>query len=184
MSQSSRTERELKFADVDHHDLRERLKSLEAEPQGPRRLEDNWVFDRDTELVDTGSILRLRVDRSGNWITFKGPASYEGSVKVRSEIETPVNDIDAMRGILDALGYRQIYRYQKYREEWLLGSIVISLDHTPIGDFVELEGDGCEAVAKRFGLAPEDAERRNYLRLYADYRRENEDVPEDMIFKS
>lgn len=184
MSQSSSIERELKFADVDHHDLRERLISAEAELQGPRRLEDNWVFDRGDELRETGTLLRLRVDRSGSWITHKGPASYEGSVKVRSETETLVNDVDSMRSILDSLGYRQIYRYQKYREEWHLGSIIISLDHTPIGDFVEFEGEGCETVARKFQLDPEKAERRNYLRLYGDYRCEHPDAPEDMIFKT
>ena len=183
MSQSTGVERELKFAEVDHDALRERLQSLEAEPQGPRRLEDNWVFDRKTELVDSGSLLRLREDRSGSRITFKGPATYEGSVKVRTEVETLVDDVEAMRSILELLEYRQIYRYQKYREEWHLGSIIISLDHTPIGDFAEFEGEGCEIVARRFGLEPEAAERRNYLRLYADYRREHPDAPEDMIFK-
>lgn len=184
MSQSPGIERELKFADADHHTLRERLISLEAESQGPRRLEDNWVFDRDEELVEAGSLLRLRVDRTGSWLTHKGPASYEGAVKVRSETETLVEDVDAMRSILEALGYQQIYRYQKYREEWLLGSIIISLDHTPIGDFIELEGEGCETVARRFSLDLEHAERRNYLRLYHDYRLAHPDAPEDMIFKT
>lgn len=184
MSQSSGIERELKFAEADHGTLRERLVELEAEPQGPPRLEDNWVFDRDDELVDSGALLRLRVDGNGSWLTFKGPASYEGSVKVRSETETLVNDVESMRSILGSLGYRQIYQYQKYREEWHLGSIVISLDHTPIGDFVEFEGEGCEKVARRCGLEPAKAERRNYLRLYADFRSDHPDLPEDMIFKS
>ena len=184
MSHSSGMERELKFADVDHHALRERLAGLEAESQGPRRLEDNWLFDRDGELVDSGSLLRLRVDRSGSWLTHKGPATYEGPVKVREETETLVDNVDAMRSILESLGYHEIYRYQKYREEWLLGSIIISLDHTPIGDYVEFEGEGCEAVARRFQLDPDHAERRNYLRLYSDYRREHPDAPEDMIFKT
>ena len=184
MSHSSRIERELKFADADHETLRDRLQSLEAELQGPKRLEDNWVFDKKDELTESGSLLRLRVDRSGTWLTFKGPASYDGSVKVRDEIETLVDSVDAMRGILESLGYRQIYRYQKYREEWHLGSIIISLDHTPIGDFVEFEGEGCETVARRFGLDPEKAERRNYLRLYADFSKDRPGSPEDMVFKS
>ncbi|MEM9558283.1 MAG: class IV adenylate cyclase [Acidobacteriota bacterium] len=175
-------ERELKFADVDAEHVRRRLAEMDAERQGPPAFEDNWIFDTGGELEESGSLLRLRIDRRGARITFKGPASYEGRVKVRQEIETGVERVEAMRSILEALGYRLVRRYQKYREEWLLGSAVVSLDHTPIGDFVELEGEGCERFAERLGLDLESSERRNYLRLYADYLRENPDAPKDMIF--
>ena len=176
-------ERELKFGDVDLGSLRDRLSDLEAECQGSSSLEDNWIFDRQGELTESGRLLRLRVDRRGSRLTFKGPTHFEDRIKVRTEIQTEIDSFDRMRSILEALGYSLVCRYQKHREEWLLGSIVISLDHTPIGDFVEFEGDGCERVAKRFGLDPETAERRNYLRLYEDYRSEHPEAPDDMIFQ-
>ena len=181
---ASGIERELKFADVDHGEMRDRLLDLEAEKQGPPSLEDNWIFDLDDHLSKGGSLLRLRVDRRGSRLTFKGPASYEGRVKVRREIETGVANVEAARGILESLGYGLVRRYQKYREEWLLGSVVSALDHTPIGDFAELEGDGCEKVAVRCGLDPETAERRNYLRLYADYLSTHPEAPRDMVFEA
>ena len=181
MSESS-VERELKFADVDLGRLRDRLQSLEAECQGSRALEDNWIFDRDGELAGRGSLLRLRVDRRGAILTFKGPASFEGSVKVRVEHESGVKDLESMRRILEGLGYEPVRRYQKYREEWRLGSITIALDHTPIGDFAEIEGEDCERVARRCGLDPDQVEKRNYLRLYEDYLVEHPDAPPDMVF--
>ena len=49
------------------------------------------------------------------------------------------------------------------------GGVTIALDHTPIGDFAEFEGDGAETVAKRCGFDPDKAERRSYLRLYEEY---------------
>ncbi len=58
----------------------------------------------------------------------------------------------------------------------------IALDHTPIGDFAEFEGDGAEKVAKRCKFDPETAERRNYLQIYQDYRAEHPEAPADMIF--
>ncbi len=176
-------ERELKFVDVDHGELRERLEALEAECQGTPALEDNWIFDRDGgELAKSGQVLRLRVDRRGAGLAFKGPAAFDGRVKVRIEHQVGVSDQRPIRGILESLGFSVVRRYQKYREEWHLGSIVISLDHTPIGDFAEFEGDGCEKVAVRCGLDPEQAERRNYLRLYEDYLKENPSAPRDMVF--
>lgn len=176
------TERELKFAGVDHEALRARLRELEAEPQGPPALEDNLLFDRDGELEGAEKLLRLRSDRRGARLAFKGPPSYEGHLKVRRELETTVGDLDTTRALLEALGYERVQRYQKYREEWLLGSIVIALDHTPIGDFAEFEGVDCERVARRCGFEAEDAERRNYLRLYRDYREEHPEADPEMIF--
>jgi len=84
--------------------------------------------------------------------------------------------------IFAALGYSVVTRYQKYREDWRLGAIVISLDRLPIGEFAEFEGDGCEVLARRCGLDPEQAERRNYLRIYEDYRAQHPDAPAEMIF--
>lgn len=176
------SERELKFANVEHSVLRERLIDLSAECEGSGALEDNWIFDRNDELSDAGKVLRLRVDRRGTHLTFKGPAAFDGKVKIREEHETGVEDAKRIRSILEALGYAAVGRYQKIREEWRLGSIIIALDHTPIGDFAEFEGPDCERVARRCGFDPEEAERRSYLRLYADHRNENPEAPPHMAF--
>lgn len=176
-------ERELKFADVDLSAVRDHLESLEAESQGPPAFEDNWIFDRDKDLKGRGAVLRLRFDRKGCRLTFKGAATFEGSVKVRPEHETVVEDGAAMRKILESLGYVAVTRYQKYREELLLGSVIIALDRTPIGDFIEIEGDGCETVARRLGLEMEKIEKRNYLKLYEDYQKEHPDASPEMVFR-
>lgn len=176
------TERELKFADVDHSALRERLLALEAECEGSPALEDNWIFDQDGRLQSAGSVLRLRVDRRGARLTVKGPATFEDQMKIRTELETGVDDAQTLRAILEALGFSATRRYQKYREIWHLGSITISVDHTPIGDFAEFEGENCETVARRCGLDPAQAEPRSYLALYEDHVRSHPDAPPDMLF--
>ena len=182
MNQSNGVERELKFGDVDHSHLRELLEGFEAECTRSSALEDNWVFDDQDQLFDEGKILRLRVDRRGARLTFKGPATFDGKVKVRAEYQTNIEDEKQMRLILESLGLSVARRYQKYREEWRLGAVIITLDHTPIGDFAEFEGEGCERVAKRCGLDPDVAERRSYLRLYEDHRKENPEAPPFMVF--
>ena len=183
MSRNEGYERELKFADVDLNLLRVRLLELSAEKQGPPTLEDNWIFDREGQLAAGDQLLRLRLDGRGAHITYKGPSNFDGGVKIRPEIETGVEDVEKARAIIEALGYQLVRRYQKWREEWLLGSIVISLDHTPIGDFAEFEGENCETVAKRSNLDPTKAEKRNYLQLYEEYLKEHPDAPLDMIFR-
>ncbi len=184
MSVQPPEERELKFATDDLAALRERLPELEAERLGESGREENWVFDRHGELFERGCLLRLRTDRHGAWLTFKGPARFEGQVKVREEQEVGLSDPHAAVRILEALGFAVVRRYQKRREEWRLGGVTVALDHTPIGDFAEFEGDGAETVATRCGFDPERAERRNYLQLYDDHLEEHPDAPRDMVFPS
>jgi adenylate cyclase class 2 len=177
-------ERELKFAAVEHDSLRDRLLEMEAERMVASSLEDNFLFDRDDELRGQGCVLRLRIEPRGAWLTYKGPAEFEGRTKVRVEHETSVGDGDATRHLLESIGYRAVRSYQKRRELWRVGGVTVALDHTPIGDFAEFEGEAAEALAKRFGFDPGAAERRSYLRLYEDYLREHPEAPRNMTFDS
>jgi predicted adenylyl cyclase CyaB len=177
-------ERELKFGGVELAHLRERLLELQAERVAPQAFEDNWIFDRGAgELASEGAVLRLRVDGHGAQLTLKGPASWEETTKVRSELETRLDSAEVMREILERLGFRVRRRYQKMREEWRIGAVVICLDHTPIGDFVEFEGQGADRLAKRCGLTPDTAETRTYLELYEEHVKTNPGAPLDMVFK-
>lgn len=182
MTEESGVERELKFHCPDLSSLREKLVEAEADRISASSREDNLVFDRDGEIAGRGCILRLRTDAKGARITFKGPPHFESGTKVREERETRVGDFDAMRRILEHLGYSLTTRYQKDREEWRVGGVTVCLDRTPIGDFAEFEGEGAERLAERYGFPATEAEPRNYLKLYADYRRENPEAPEDMVF--
>ncbi len=177
-------ERELKFAGVELPQLRDRLLELQAERVAPPAFEDNWIFDRGKgELAREGALLRLRIDGHGAQLTLKGPATWEQTTKVRSELETRLESAEVMQEILERLGFRVHRRYQKMREEWRLGAVVICLDHTPIGDFAEFEGQGADKLAKRCGLTPESAESRTYLELYEAHVRAHPDARSDMVFE-
>jgi predicted adenylyl cyclase CyaB len=185
MSNSQRQEeRELKFAGVELPQIRERLVELQAERVGPASFEDNWIFDRGKgELTSRGHVLRLRIDGQGAQLTLKGAARWEEKTKVRDELQTRIEDAEQMRAILEHLGYRVRRRYQKMREEWRIGAVLICLDHTPIGDFVEFEGQGADKLARRCGLVPDSAETRTYLELYEEHLKANPDSPPDMLFR-
>src|SRR5262245_54093694 len=176
-------EREIKFQGVELDKLRERLIELEAERAGPPAFEDNWILDRGDELLSSGKILRLRTDGGRARLTLKGPLQFEGNVKVRKEYEVQIEDAEEARALLEALGFAVVRRYQKMREEWHLGGVTIALDHTPIGDFAEFEGDGAETVAKRCGFDPDKAEPRTYLELYEAHLKENPEAPPEMVFR-
>lgn len=182
MANKTGTEKELKFRDVELDPLRDRLREMAAERSRPGNFEENWIFDRGDELKKAGKVLRLRKDATGASLTFKGPSSFEGRVKLREEQEVEIGDADTAATLLESLGYSLVKRYQKVREVWRLGGVTITLDHTPIGDFVEFEGEAADRVARRCGFNPEEAERRSYLRLYDDFRADNPEAPEDMIF--
>jgi predicted adenylyl cyclase CyaB len=182
MSTKNNTEREIKFHSEDLAKLRERLGELEAERVGPAAFEDNWILDRGDELQSGGKILRLRSDGTRSHLTFKGPLRMEGKMKIRVEHEIGIESAEAARQLFEQLGYHVVRRYQKVREEWQLGGVTIALDHTPIGDFAEFEGEGAQTVARRCGFKPDDGEARSYLRLYEDYLREHPDAPPEMTF--
>jgi adenylate cyclase class 2 len=182
MSGEERVERELKFRCSDLSELRDRLQAAEAERLCSSALEDNLIWDRDGELASSGRLLRLRFDSHGARLTYKGPPTFEQGLKIRAEIETAVEKPEELRAILENLGYEKTQRYQKYREEWRLGGVVVCLDRTPIGDFVEFEGDAAAKLAERFGLDPKEAERRSYLMIYQDHRKVEPTAPEEMVF--
>ena len=182
MSQDGPIERELKFPCRDLNSLRDRLLEMSAERVAASGFEENWIFDHQGELKAAGCLLRLRKDTQGSYIAFKGPMSFEGHTRIRIEQETGIDSSETMHAILEALGYQVERRYQKMREEWRLGGVTVALDHTPIGDYVEFEGEAAERVARRFGFEPAKAERRSYVRLYEDHRATNPDAPDDMVF--
>jgi predicted adenylyl cyclase CyaB len=124
----------------------------------------------------------VRAQGTEAFLTFKGPARFEEGSKIRSEREVGVDGHESVVAILGALGFDVSRRYEKFRETWRLGGVLVCLDHTPIGDFVEFEGSKADQVAKRFRFTPIEAERKNYLGLYEEYRQEHPEAPEDMVF--
>ena len=113
-------------------------------------------------------MLRLRRTPHGGVLTFKGPREIEDGLKSREERETSVDDPDEVRAILRKLGYRPLFRYQKYRETWTHRGQEIEVDETPIGAFLEIEGDaeGIHAVAGDLGFSPSDFVTESYVGLF------------------
>src|SRR5690606_25592349 len=113
------------------------------------------------------TLLRVRADGGQGFVTFKGPVQ-PGVMKTREEHETSVGDIHVFIGILETLGYRAGFAYEKYREEFQAAQAIVAVDETPVGVFVEIEGDeaAVHALARGMGRTPADYITDSYRALF------------------
>ena len=184
-TERAREEIEIKLPSEDLDAVREKLRRLDAAAVTPVHLEINELYDgADENLSKSGSTLRLRRARGEAILTYKGPARFEGGLKKREERETRVSDAAQTEAILQGLGFTRKFRYEKRREEWRLQECLIALDETPIGRFVEIEGDPPQIrlTVVALGLDFASAIPYSYARLYALKRKERPELPADMVF--
>jgi adenylate cyclase class 2 len=145
------------------------LARLGARLEAERHFEDNRLFDDGQgTLIRQGGVLRLRRARGRGVLTYKGPKRVEGGIRSREEVELEVSDPDAFERILAAVGFRPSFRYQKYREVYRHGEVEIVLDETPIGCFLEIEGEDAaiRETAAALGFQPRDFVSESYAGLF------------------
>jgi adenylate cyclase class 2 len=161
-------EREIKLRFEDADTARAAILRAGATPIRCRRLQEDCLLDTpDDQLRERRCVLRVRVESGKSLLTFKGPVQ-PAMVKVREELETVVGDGALVVGMLEQLGFRVWFRYQKYREEFALEDVIVALDETPVGTFVEIEGGerGIAETAEALGRGPTDYLLDSYLRLF------------------
>lgn len=137
----------------------------------PRTFERNEVFDTAAlTLRGERKLLRLREYDEEKTLTYKGPPEA-GPHKVREEIETRVADAEAMRQVLARLGYEVVFRYEKYRAEYEMEGGLAVVDETPVGNYIELEGEGewIDRCAAAMGYAAGDYITQSYATLYVEW---------------
>jgi adenylate cyclase class 2 len=120
-----------------------------------------------------------------------GSAQENHRHKVREEIEVEVADASILAKIFEGLGMRGWFRYEKYRTTFRLAAsskwangLLIELDETPIGTYVELEGPpaAIDRAAQELGYSKRDFVLKNYLALYIEDCRRRGQEPKDMLF--
>lgn len=140
----------------------------------------NRLFDDAHEsLRARGAALRVREEFSiddgrpiRTLVTYKGPRS-QSRLKRRPEMEVVVEAAEPLVAILQALGLRESFRYEKRRTAWHAGRCEVVIDELPhLGWFVEVEGPTENAVLEclaDLGLAGEPLVRTDYIHLLAEY---------------
>jgi adenylate cyclase, class 2 len=205
-------EREIKLRIEDLRALRRALAKLGALVVTPRVHELNVVFDTpEFDLAKRQHLLRIRTETPSasrgrtsraetcTRVTFKRPVPSAGSTgksgrrrhKVREEIELEVSDGKSLARIFEGLGMNAWFRYEKLRttfrlpgsQGWAKG-LLIELDETPIGVFLELEGPAAaiDRAARALGFQSRDYILANYMVLYREYCRSRGEEPRDMLF--
>ena len=165
-------------------------------------------------LAKHGQLLRIRTEtpeargktnqaraKQRVMLTFKRPivrptapnaaGVSDGLHKVREETEVEVAEAAKLTEIFEGLGMSGWFRYEKYRttfqlpvsRTWARG-LLIELDKTPIGTYVELEGPAptIDRAAEELGYSKRDYVLKNYLVLYMEECRRKGEQPRHMVF--
>ena len=181
----SRTETEIKLRFESPEAALRCLDGLGGRLIQPREFEDNIVYDRDgNPLKAAGRLLRLRRSGQTALLTYKAPVAGDHRHKVRQEEETVVEDPAAVEAMLEGLGFRPIYRYQKYRTLFEIGALHVCLDETPLGCYVELEGppDQIDRAAEVMGMPRERYVLETYRELQEKHAMEHGIEAGDLVF--
>ena len=151
-------EREVKLRFESAEAARAAVIATGATPVHGRRLQEDCLLDTaDATLQVRRCALRVRVESGKSLLTFKGPVQ-PSAMKLREELETAIGNGPLVLRILEALGFHVWFRYQKYREEFALDDVMVAVDETPVGTFVEIEGGdrGITEMADALGRRPAD----------------------------
>src|SRR5436190_9002139 len=181
-------EREIKLVFRDREEAKAAILAAGATPLRGRRLQEDCLLDTpDDQLRRRRCVLRVRLECGKTLITFKGPVQDVQSVpmKVREELETVVGAGLLMLRVLEELGFRVWFRYQKYREEFAHEDVTVAVDETPVGTFVEIEGSesGIQQMATALARKPADYLMDSYRGLWAQHCETHGLPVTDMLFE-
>lgn len=194
-------ETEVKIPIADLADIRKKLRRAGFRAAARRAFEDNVLFDMPGRpLRAIRAVLRIR-HYGQRWVlTYKGTPEADSRYKSRVEYESEITDPESIRLILRSLGLGPVFRYQKYRTHFVERAEIhrvaatrrkprkprfeISLDETPIGVFIELEGSraAIDRAAKALGFSPTNYSTASYGALYLEQCRKLGIEPGEMVF--
>lgn len=182
---SASLEREIKLRVDSTESARRAVVAAGGRLVHPRRLQSDAVLDDLAgSLKGAGCALRVRTEPGRCFLTYKGPPQ-PSTMKLREELETPVGDPAILFTLLERLGYRITFRYEKYREEFAVDDVLVAVDETPVGSFLEIEGtdEGITRTASKLGHGPQQYVVDSYRTLFMRRCLEQGVEPGDMLFE-
>jgi adenylate cyclase class 2 len=178
-------EREIKLPYGSAEEARAMIVAVGATPLHGRRLQEDAMLDTDDEqLRRRRCVLRVRTENGKSRLTFKGPVQ-PSVMKVRDEVETMVGDGEVLLRVLEELGLHVWFRYEKFREEFCHEDVIVAVDETPVGVFVEIEGseNGITQMAEALGRTAADYVLDSYRGLFLANRERLGLTGADMVFE-
>ena len=177
-------EREIKLRFASAEEARSAVLAAGCTPRLGRRLQADALLDTDDEqLRRRRCVLRVRVENGKSRVTFKGPVQ-PSIMKLREEFETLVGDGEVLLKIFEELGLHIWFRYEKYREEFSHDDVIVAIDETPVGVFVEIEGgeQSIDETALALGRTQADYIVDSYRSLFLQHREAYGLTLSDMVF--
>jgi adenylate cyclase class 2 len=184
---ASDREVEIKFLIVDIDALTSRLQEGGFRQVTPRTHELNTLYDQPgAKLRRRGALLRLRQYGQQWTLTYKDRSNSTGRHKSRREIETRLENGEAAGRIIEALGFKSSFSYEKFRSEWTDGKGHVVIDETPIGNYGEIEGppEWIDSTAERLHISHDQYITASYAELFLAWKRKNRSKAEHMLFES
>jgi adenylate cyclase class 2 len=181
---STTIEREIKLRFESAETARVAILATGATPLLGRRLQEDALLDTEEEMLRLRRcVLRVRMENGKSRLTFKGPVE-PGLMKVREELETVIGDGAMLLRVLEEIGLHVWFRYEKYREEFAHEDVIVAVDETPVGVFVEIEGgeQGIAAMAEALGRSQNDYILDSYRGLFLQHREALGLSGADMVF--
>jgi adenylate cyclase, class 2 len=203
------TEIEVKLPVSDRQAMLRLLKKLKAKG-GDRVHEMNTLYDTPGgSLASEDRLVRIRLLHAaplrqssksgpslplGAVLTYKGPVTTDDAggrapgalYKIREEHEVRVEDGEALVRVFQGMGLQPRFRYEKYRTTFRLPGVpgvLVELDETPVGDFLELEGTAAsiDRAAGVLGYASADYIVKSYGQLFIEHVRRSQGKESDSL---
>ena len=163
---------EIKFLILDRPAVEAGLQANGFREQTPSTHEMNTLYDfPGNTLRAQGQLLRIR-EFGGRWKVTHKAKGAAGRHKSRAETETSIGDGRQLAAIFESLGMQPSFRYEKFRSEWTDGTGHVVLDHTPVGEFGEIEGspDWIDHTAKLLGVSEDQYITGSYAELFQKFK--------------
>jgi adenylate cyclase class 2 len=152
------TEIEAKFVNVNHDDIRSKLKVLGAELECPMRNMRRVVIHT-PEMTKKNAFIRIRDEGHRTTITYK--QFDKDSIDGAKEYETVIGSFDGIVNIFKESGLDYDTYQESKRENWRLGDVEVMLDEWPwLKPYIEIEGPAetkVKELANQLGFDWNDA---------------------------
>jgi adenylate cyclase class 2 len=177
---------EIKFLLTDREALEKSLRAHGFHEKTPATHELNTLYDfPGLTLRNKGELVRIR-EFGGKWKLTHKAKGAAGKHKSRRETETSIGDGKNLASIFESLGLQPSFTYEKFRAEWTDGKGDVVLDHTPIGDFGEIEGEPgwIDRTAKLIGISESQYITGSYAELFSQFKTRTGSKAPNMTFEA
>jgi adenylate cyclase class 2 len=152
---------EVKFLNVNHNELREKLQTLGAVCETPGRLMKRKNYDFADSRLERERHGWVRVRDEGGKITMSYKQLNNRELDGTHEVSLTIDDFAAADSFLKELGLEAKAYQETKRESWRLESFEIELDEWPwVKPYIEIEGPdetSLKDLASKLGLDWADA---------------------------